>query len=136
MELNTNDIFILISVIVSISFTFYCYNQIKPKWKECTTFYSPNGSEKDYSILKDIFSRILLIGGSVFLILHSIYYAVFDKWLIQSLEYGKTVIILIGAFSYMIYVLQNSINAVNSAVNKKVAVNNFQKPKDKDENEN
>ncbi len=132
MECDTNNIFILISALSSFGFTLYCYKRIEPKWTDCTTFYSPNGSEKDYSILKDLFSRILLIGGSVFLILHSIYFGIFDKWLIPSLKYGKTVIILIGAFSYLIYVMQNSINAVNSAIDKKVVVNNFQKPKEAD----
>lgn len=42
MELNINNIFILISAIVSIGFAFYCFKQIKPKWNECTTFYAPN----------------------------------------------------------------------------------------------
>lgn len=125
--MDINKIFIGISATVTIAFTFYCYNKLKPKWNECTTYYSPSGSEHDYSILKDFLLRILLVGGSIFLFLHSVYFGIFDEWLLPYQRYAKSIIIFIGAFSYLIYIAQNSLNAVNSIINKKVEISGLQK---------
>ena len=124
MDFNWNNIFTLISTLISGIFSLYCILKIKPHFKKCVTYNSPSGSESDYSIFRDCALRVLLMGGSIFLFLHAMYFGITDEWLLPYQSYMKSTIIVIGAIYYIFNIFQTSINFVNNEIKKKIEVNN------------
>lgn len=123
MEFNFKNIFTCISIFSGGIYLFYCILKIRPKLKQCITYNSPTGSQFDYSIFRDCALRALLLGGSMFLFLHAMYFGVTDKWLLPYQSYMKSIIVVIGAIYYLVNIIQSAINYVNNEIKRRIEIN-------------
>lgn len=132
--MNWNLLFIVSSLIGGFFLSVYCYKKIKGKWKLCTTTYSPNGIEHDYSLIRDLLIKILILCSSLFLIQHAFYFGITENWLIPYHYFWKKAVIIIGAFTCLIHLVQTAINGVNSSIAHRIRIHNIKNVALKNEN--
>lgn len=115
--------FYLLSLIVTITFGFYYYQQTCKKYKDIYWFiYEGDEKKFDINFCKKVFVHLIVVFFAFFTFFNVIYFCVEGKWVADNSFQSTRSFVIIGAVAYIFDLIEKSSGIIYDHKQKKIQV--------------